>query len=136
MFVDLLHDLLRSVANMLFRARIEPRVRLRQPQVSRVSGPSETAGTRAAGAAAAASGVPGAAPGGAGGGRAEPEYAATGVATAALEEELEGPPGVPSPGQRVIRPDEPIQVEEEPGRNDPCPCGSGKKYKKCHGRLA
>jgi len=20
------------------------------------------------------------------------------------------------------------------GRNDPCPCGSGKKYKKCHGR--
>ncbi len=23
---------------------------------------------------------------------------------------------------------------EEPGRNDPCPCGSGKKYKKCCGR--
>ena len=22
------------------------------------------------------------------------------------------------------------------GRNDPCPCGSGKKYKMCHGRLA
>jgi len=22
------------------------------------------------------------------------------------------------------------------GRNDPCPCGSGKKYKQCHGRLA
>jgi len=22
------------------------------------------------------------------------------------------------------------------GRNDPCPCGSGKKYKVCHGRLA
>src|SRR5262249_848533 len=22
---------------------------------------------------------------------------------------------------------------EKPGRNDPCPCGSGKKYKKCHG---
>ena len=22
------------------------------------------------------------------------------------------------------------------GRNDPCPCGSGKKYKLCHGRLA
>lgn len=21
----------------------------------------------------------------------------------------------------------------KPGRNDPCPCGSGKKYKKCHG---
>jgi preprotein translocase subunit SecA len=26
-------------------------------------------------------------------------------------------------------------VRDEPkiGRNDPCPCGSGKKYKKCHG---
>ncbi|MGB2408219.1 MAG: SEC-C metal-binding domain-containing protein, partial [Paracoccaceae bacterium] len=22
-----------------------------------------------------------------------------------------------------------------PGRNDPCPCGSGKKFKHCHGRL-
>jgi preprotein translocase subunit SecA len=30
---------------------------------------------------------------------------------------------------------EPITVEDEPGRNDPCPCGSGKKYKKCHGRV-
>ena len=28
-------------------------------------------------------------------------------------------------------------VREEPkvGRNDPCPCGSGKKYKHCHGQL-
>ncbi len=25
------------------------------------------------------------------------------------------------------------RVEEKVGRNDPCPCGSGKKYKKCHG---
>jgi preprotein translocase subunit SecA len=28
---------------------------------------------------------------------------------------------------------EPIRREETVGRNDPCPCGSGKKYKKCHG---
>lgn len=28
----------------------------------------------------------------------------------------------------------PRRVEEKVGRNDPCPCGSGKKYKKCHGR--
>ena len=28
---------------------------------------------------------------------------------------------------------DPIRKEAEPGRNDPCPCGSGKKYKKCHG---
>lgn len=25
----------------------------------------------------------------------------------------------------------PIRVEEKIGRNDPCPCGSGKKHKKC-----
>ena len=30
---------------------------------------------------------------------------------------------------------EPIRkTGPEIGRNDPCPCGSGKKYKKCHGR--
>jgi len=28
----------------------------------------------------------------------------------------------------------PIRVTKTPGRNDPCPCGSGKKYKHCHGR--
>ena len=28
---------------------------------------------------------------------------------------------------------ETIRKAPEPGRNDPCPCGSGKKYKKCHG---
>ena len=28
---------------------------------------------------------------------------------------------------------EPIRVEKTPGRNDACPCGSGKKYKACHG---
>jgi len=28
---------------------------------------------------------------------------------------------------------EPVRVGERVGRNDPCPCGSGKKYKKCHG---
>ncbi len=28
---------------------------------------------------------------------------------------------------------ETVRKEATPGRNDPCPCGSGKKYKKCHG---
>ena len=30
----------------------------------------------------------------------------------------------------------PVHVEKKVGRNDPCPCGSGKKYKNCHGRYA
>jgi uncharacterized protein YchJ len=29
------------------------------------------------------------------------------------------------------KPVDPIEAKAEPGRNDPCPCGSGKKYKKC-----
>lgn len=29
---------------------------------------------------------------------------------------------------------EPVHVEKTVGRNDPCPCGSGKKFKNCHGR--
>jgi preprotein translocase subunit SecA len=41
--------------------------------------------------------------------------------------EPEAPPARP---QTVVR-DQP-----KVGRNDPCPCGSGKKYKQCHGRLA
>ena len=32
---------------------------------------------------------------------------------------------------KTVRRDEP-----KVGRNDPCPCGSGKKYKKCHGATA
>ena len=28
----------------------------------------------------------------------------------------------------------PIVRDKMPGRNDPCPCGSGKKFKNCHGR--
>ncbi|MCF8266838.1 MAG: preprotein translocase subunit SecA [Ignavibacteriales bacterium] len=29
---------------------------------------------------------------------------------------------------------QPVKVEEKIGRNEPCPCGSGKKYKNCHGK--
>jgi preprotein translocase subunit SecA len=29
---------------------------------------------------------------------------------------------------------QPVQVEKKVGRNEPCPCGSGKKYKHCHGK--
>jgi preprotein translocase subunit SecA len=41
-----------------------------------------------------------------------------------------------SPTARASRPDSATVVRSQPkvGRNDPCPCGSGKKYKQCHGR--
>ena len=31
-------------------------------------------------------------------------------------------------------PVQPAKAEPKVGRNDPCPCGSGKKYKNCHGK--
>jgi len=39
--------------------------------------------------------------------------------------------GGPRAGQKKA---EPVRVEKKTGRNEPCPCGSGKKYKHCHGR--
>ena len=58
---------------------------------------------------------------------------------------MEAPPqGVPSRPQNVVEhrgdsaeASKPVTVKREEkkvGRNDPCPCGSGKKYKKCHGK--
>ena len=29
-----------------------------------------------------------------------------------------------------------VHVDKKPGRNEPCPCGSGKKYKNCCGKRA
>ena len=37
-------------------------------------------------------------------------------------------------GEQVAQ--QPIHAAPKVGRNDPCPCGSGKKYKQCHGKLS
>ncbi|MCQ2565646.1 MAG: preprotein translocase subunit SecA [Clostridia bacterium] len=39
-----------------------------------------------------------------------------------------------APKETKVQKAEPVRVEKKPGRNDPCPCGSGKKYKNCCGR--
>jgi preprotein translocase subunit SecA len=45
-------------------------------------------------------------------------------------------PLLPAPPTGAVAPvrHEPVRVEKRVGRNDPCPCGSGKKYKNCHGK--
>jgi len=44
-------------------------------------------------------------------------------------------PLILSRGEEVEEKQQPVKREgKKVGRNDPCPCGSGKKYKKCHGR--
>jgi len=37
-------------------------------------------------------------------------------------------------GDAAARPSQPVHTAQKVGRNDPCPCGSGLKYKKCHGK--
>ena len=44
----------------------------------------------------------------------------------------QGTPGGAPP--RAAAKPQPVNVGEKVGRNEPCPCGSGKKYKQCHGR--
>ena len=54
----------------------------------------------------------------------------------AMAEEAAQPAAAAGGGEAMPPPAAPF-VREQPkvGRNEPCPCGSGKKYKQCHGRL-
>jgi preprotein translocase subunit SecA len=52
------------------------------------------------------------------------------AALGTAEETAEAAPDSPTPQQPFTR------ATQKVGRNDPCPCGSGKKYKQCHGRLS
>jgi preprotein translocase subunit SecA len=121
MFVDLMTDVRRSITSLFYRAQIgEPGAqRVRQPQRLQYSGPQEAVGTGVAAATARAQSA---------GTRLDP----VGVSSSART-------GSSDPARLVTNRGEPraktpVTVTEEPGRNDPCPCGSGKKYKKCHGR--
>jgi len=130
-FVSLITDIRGSIANRFFKAELQVRqpVRPRSPKITGMTGPGEDAG-----------------PGGLGGpasppqrarGR-EPAFSAAGVATAAamdpdLQLDDSGARAALATGQGR-QSAAPITAEKAPGRNDPCPCGSGRKYKKCHGR--
>ncbi len=136
MFVDLMKDLRKTVASTFYRFQVQvgpPQQRRQGPQRLAYSGPQESE---------------------AGGGLVGRIPSATPAAPAPRQgrrmDELglsarastgDGAPGVAAgPDPRTLatnRGEEhektPVTVEKEPGRNDPCPCGSGKKYKKCHG---
>ncbi len=114
-FDELIHGIRTAVAKKLFAIKAEtlqPQ-RFHRAPVSRTtevhSGMQMIGGGGAAAAAAAGAGPAGAGP-------------AAATATA------EGPASAARPTGVVTR------GMEKVGRNDPCPCGSGKKYKHCHGR--
>ena len=144
MFVGLMSDLRKTVAQTFFRAQIgmPPQARQRPRQRLVLSGPSATPDTAVGGQGVQqrherpvpvdAMGMARQARTQAGvGSRAAVAAAPTGIGTATG----------PDPRQLATNRGEeqraktPVTAEKEPGRNDPCPCGSGKKYKKCHGAV-
>jgi preprotein translocase subunit SecA len=56
------------------------------------------------------------------------------AASASSQAEPEGDVAVAERPQE--RPQPFVRPGQKVGRNDPCPCGSGRKYKQCHGKLA
>jgi preprotein translocase subunit SecA len=135
MFVDLMNDIRATLADRLFKSQMMPQQPMRAPTITRISGPTLDTSDD------------GYAPGSA----ARQSYGITGVSSAAQTGVLDREVGAPAPAssgrapvaarpsQLVTNrgeetPSQPVSSGERIGRNDPCPCGSGKKYKKCHGR--
>jgi len=129
MFVDLMAEVRKTVATYVLKAQIQMRPPQPPPPTRLAySGPTGPSGSPG----------PGRAPG-AGVGAAAGALDATGVARRARGADGLGLPPGPDPSQLATnrteeRPNTPVTGTDGPGRNDPCPCGSGKKYKKCHGR--
>ncbi|MBI4513268.1 MAG: preprotein translocase subunit SecA [Gemmatimonadetes bacterium] len=135
MFVDLMRDIQNTVADRLFKTQIaEPPPPPRPLRVSALSGPTLEAPQRGLAsepeeeilaAAAAPAALARRGPLVPGGADVISQAAARADAAAAAIRRLPT-----SHGGEVKR--KPVTVQKV-GRNDPCPCGSGKKYKKCHG---
>jgi preprotein translocase subunit SecA len=132
MFVDLMADIRTTLGDRLFKARMMAPQPLRAPQITRTSGPSLDTTEEGYAPGAAAAGRQSFSPTGVAvsAGVAAPAVtggAVTGVTPAAQ-------PGTPLPSEGAGAASQAAGTGEKIGRNDPCPCGSGRKYKKCHGR--
>ncbi len=129
MFVDLMKDMRSTLSRLFFRAQVSrPQPRPAPARRLSYSGPSEVPAM--VGASAADVGP------------------STGVDELGISRSARSRPsdlagvGVgPYTDVRTLatnrgeeRKSVPVTAAKEPGRNDPCPCGSGLKYKKCHGR--
>jgi preprotein translocase subunit SecA len=149
MFVGLMTDIRKTVTSLFFRAQMGVPQQRRIPSAAQrlmYSGPTDAPGERfGQGAARTATGGSGAGAG-SGTGTSAGGLDELGVSRAAASspDPISGRGlGVPAsrgPDPRHLltnrgedRKHTPVTVNDEPGRNDPCPCGSGKKYKKCCG---
>jgi preprotein translocase subunit SecA len=122
MFVEMMDDLHQSAAALLFRVRLLPpgtmtaEERRRRERIQR----QQVALHAAAPAMAGAGTVPSV---GGGAATAVAPATRTGVAGATSS----------APAATAAATETYVRAGDKVGRNDPCPCGSGKKYKKCHG---
>ena len=126
MFVDLMTDIRRSISSLTFRAQLAVPQPPPPPAKRLVlSGPTDTPSTAPQRAVPA------------------PEPLAEEKPRDAISAALGGAREIARP-QPASQPRQPAAAASAPrssdaaakpviGRNDPCPCGSGKKYKKCHG---
>lgn len=65
-----------------------------------------------------------------------PQQNVRNVQTNQAEIDANGNPGDVPTHEQAPPKKQPLRVDVQIGRNDPCPCGSGKKYKQCHGKEA
>jgi preprotein translocase subunit SecA len=132
MFVDLMTELRKSVSTLAFRAQLavpQPRP-MAPPRRLTLSGPSDTPDMRPS------TGPQPQQP-------EEPQQPRDAISAAfSGARPMSGGPVPPRPdvarlqtnrGDAPAGPREPAASDKTVGRNDPCPCGSGRKYKKCHG---
>ncbi len=128
MFVELMTDIRKSVGVLTFRAQLAvPQPQPVMPRTVTLSGPSETPETGVAARPASSETTHDVDP-----------LAGSIVAGRKVVQET-----LPQPGMDMRRvqtnrsadgvPPQPATSDKVIGRNDLCPCGSGKKYKKCHG---
>jgi hypothetical protein len=132
MFVDLMADIRKTVSEITFKAQLSapPPRPMAPPRSLTLSGPSDPDGIHGARPVRPAEPPPAESGGGedaiaaafSSGARRTPAFG-TGPDVARLQTNRSETATATSP----------VTADKTPGRNDPCWCGSGRKFKKCHG---
>ena len=127
MFVDLMTDIRKTVASLTFKSQLQvPQPRPAMPQKIILSGPADTPDTRPMRAQPAPQQLD----------EMEGDELTHAIAGRGAARPLSRGPDPrisTNRGEDEAAKPTPVTAEPKVGRNDPCPCGSGKKYKKCHG---
>ncbi|CAN5674535.1 preprotein translocase subunit SecA [soil metagenome] len=127
MFVELMTEVRKAISTLAFRAQLAvPQPRPMPTRRLTLSGPSETPDRPSTGIAPPPQ---------------TPPRDAISAAFSGARPVAGGPPPLTpnvanlqtNRGDDRTGPQQPATSDKTVGRNDPCPCGSGKKYKKCHG---